>query len=201
MSTPEANPDHPPTPAPPPAPDAVPVALDPPMSGHAIIAGYGLPGRAVAEALREAGVEFCVIERNLDTVRRCLRGGLRIISGDATAASVLQAAGIERAVLFAATMPNDAAVIDAVTQARKLNATVRILARLEYVSTGLKASRRGASEVVVAERVVAAAFKELVTAAPPTSPQASPSSDGESAAAPAMPAAAPDETTRSVTTN
>ena len=134
----------------------------PPLAGHAVIAGYGLPGRAVAEALRDAGMAFCVIERNADTVRRCLRGGVHIIAGDATDERVLREAGVERAVLFAATMPNDQAVIDAVAQARRINASVRILARSEYMSNGLKATRKGADEVVVAERVVADAFKRLV---------------------------------------
>jgi voltage-gated potassium channel Kch len=133
-----------------------------PLSNHGIIAGYGLPGRAVAEALREAGIAFCVIERNADTVRRCLRGGVRIIAGDATDERILREAGIERATLFAATMPNDQAVIDAVAQARRINPSLRILARCEYMSNGLKASRKGADDVVVAERVVADAFKRRV---------------------------------------
>jgi voltage-gated potassium channel Kch len=139
----------------------------PPLAGHAVIAGYGLPGRAVAEALREAGVAFCVIERNADTVRRCLRGGVRIIAGDATDERVLRDAGVDRAILFAATMPNDQAVVDAVAQARRINASVRILARCEYMSNGLKATRKGADDVVVAERVVADAFKSLVAARHP----------------------------------
>jgi voltage-gated potassium channel Kch len=134
------------------------------MSGHAVIAGYGIPGRAVAEALQKQGISFCVVELNPDTVRRCIRGGVRIFSGDATSEVVLRQAGIERAVLFAATMPNDHAVIEAVAQARRLNPAVRILARCEYVSNGLKATRRGADEVVVAEQVVGQAFKSLVEA-------------------------------------
>lgn len=133
----------------------------PPSDGHAIVAGYGLPGRAVGESLSARGVPFVVIERNPDTVRRCLRGGVRILLGDATDERVLREAGIERAVLFAATMPSDRAVLDAVSLARRLNPTVQILARCEYVSSGLKAGRRGADEVVVAERVVASEFKRL----------------------------------------
>ena len=62
----------------PPVAEAIPPDEQIPLSNHAVIAGYGLPGRAVAEALRAAGVAFCVIERNADTVRRCLRGGCRI---------------------------------------------------------------------------------------------------------------------------
>ena len=59
-------------------------------------------------------------------------------------------------------MPNDQAVIDAVAQARRINPSVRILARSEYMSNGLKAARKGADDVVVAERVVADAFRRLV---------------------------------------
>jgi voltage-gated potassium channel Kch len=140
------------------------------MEGHAIIAGYGIPGRAVAEALKAQGISYCVVELNADTVRRCLRGGVRIFGGDATSEAVLRQAGIERAVLFAATMPNDHAVIEAVAQARRLNPAVRILARCEYVSNGLKATRRGANQVVVAEQVVGQAFKTIVEATSPPPP-------------------------------
>lgn len=137
------------------------------LTGHAIIAGYGIPGRAVGEAMKSKGIEFCVVERNADTVRRCARGGVRIFAGDATKEDTLRRAGIERASVFAATMPNDHSVIEAVTQARRLNPAVRILARLEYVSNGMKATRRGADEVVIAEQVVGQAFKCLLEAGVP----------------------------------
>lgn len=129
--------------------------------GYAIVAGFGLPGRAVAERLKAKGIPFCVIELNPDTVRRC-GAQVNIFKGDATDPQVLQQAGIERATFFAATMPNDPAVIEAVAQARRLNPTTRIVARLEYVSNGLKARRKGADEVIVAEQTVAGAFDELV---------------------------------------
>ncbi len=142
--------------------------------GHAIIAGFGLAGRATANALIARGVPICVIERNIDTVRRCSIAGLRIFQGDATDESLLRRAGIESAVFFAATMPNDPAVLEAVGLARRLNPAVRIFARCEYVSTGMKATRRGADEVVIAEQVVAAKFGRLVEAAElgPDAPEA-----------------------------
>jgi monovalent cation:H+ antiporter-2, CPA2 family len=130
--------------------------------GHAIIAGFGLAGRATANALIAKGIPLYVIERNVDTVRRCATAGLRIVEGDATDEKVLLAAGIETAVLFAATMPNDHAVLEAVAQARRLNPSVRIFARCEYVSTGMKATKRGADEVVIAEKAVATEFGRLV---------------------------------------
>lgn len=138
--------------------------------GHAIIAGFGIPGRVIADALSNRGIPFCVIELNADTVRRCSRGGVRIFSGDAATEPVLRMAGIERAILFAATMPNDHAVIESVALARQLNPTIYILARLEYVSNGLKARRRGADEVVIAEQVVAQAFGKIMEGFTPPGP-------------------------------
>jgi voltage-gated potassium channel Kch len=135
------------------------------MTGHAIIAGYGLPGRAVAEALEGANIPFCVIERNLEVVSRCARGGVTIIEGDASSEAALLAAGIARAWLFAVTIPSDANVLEAVGLARRLNPSIRILARCEYLSSGLKASRRGADDVVVAEQAVATEFGRLVRSA------------------------------------
>ena len=130
--------------------------------GHAIIAGFGLAGRATANALIAKGIPIAVIERNVDTVRRCSIAGLRIYQGDATDEQVMRRAGIETAVFFAATMPNDSAVLEAVALARRLNPSVRIFARCEYVSAGMRAERKGADEVVISEKVVATEFGRLV---------------------------------------
>jgi voltage-gated potassium channel Kch len=71
-------------------------------------------------------------------------------------------------------MPNEHAVTEMVTIARRLNPTVKIIARCEYVSTGMKLTRRGADEVVVAEEVIAREFSRLVESvvapAPPHPP-------------------------------
>ena len=149
----------------------------PPAGGHAIIVGFGLSGRATANALIARGVPLYVIERNAETVRRCSVAGLRIVEGDATDEQVLRKAGIETATFFAATMPNEHAVLEMVSLARRLNPNVKIVARCEYVSTGMKLTRRGADEVVIAEQVIAAEFGRLVAtdasagrAAPPSPP-------------------------------
>ncbi|MGH7177505.1 MAG: NAD-binding protein, partial [Tepidisphaeraceae bacterium] len=50
--------------------------------GHAIIAGFGLPGRAAAERFDAAGVPYSIIELNPGTVERCAETGTMIIAGD-----------------------------------------------------------------------------------------------------------------------
>jgi voltage-gated potassium channel Kch len=158
-----------------------------PPGGHAIIVGFGLSGRATANALIARKIPLYVIERNAETVRRCVAAGLRIVEGDATDEHVLRRAGVETAAYFVATMPNEHAVLEMVGLARKLNPAVRIVARCEYVSTGMKLTRRGADEVVIAEQVVAAEFGRLVDIAATTGP-ASPVNLAQPAPLPDRPA-------------
>ena len=133
-----------------------------PLPPHGVITGFGVPGRAVADWMRQAGMTYAVVERNEMMVTRCGRSGVPIIAGDARDADALRRAGIERAVIFAVCVPDEAAVLDAVAVARSINPTVRILARCAFISSGMEAVRRGASIAVVAEEVVAREFVRLL---------------------------------------
>jgi CPA2 family monovalent cation:H+ antiporter-2 len=140
--------------------------IDPRMlSAHAVIAGFGVPGRAVADLLHARGMTYCVIERNDQVVERCRKSGLCMIDGNAADPDVLRQAGLERAVLFACTVPDDAVMYAAVEEARRVNPNLRIIARCRYVSSGIEATRRGADDVIVEEQAVAGAFESLVAAA------------------------------------
>jgi voltage-gated potassium channel Kch len=132
------------------------------LSGHAIIAGFGVPGRAVGELLAARHVPFVVVELNPKTVDRCSHSGVHIIEGDVRQEQTLRRAGIERATLFAITVPDDQTAMEAVRIARSLNSTVPIVARCHFISNGMEAHRRGASEVVIEEKVVAQEFVRLL---------------------------------------
>jgi CPA2 family monovalent cation:H+ antiporter-2 len=125
---------------------------------HVVIAGYGLPGRSIAEYLTSRRISHAIIERNPITVTRCQVGGTKIIAGDARDADILRRAGIMHATELAVAIPDEVAVLDVVEQARRLNKSVRIIARCSYISGGMEATRRGADQVIVAEQVVAAEF-------------------------------------------
>lgn len=131
-------------------------------SGHSIIAGYGLPGRAVAEALKALNQAYCIIELNPTTVHRCELGHVPIIEGDCTNPMVLKQAGIQTAATFIIMVPNEKAAIEATTRARQLNPSIRIITRCHYTSAGLIAKAHGADEVIVAEQVVAAEATKMV---------------------------------------
>jgi voltage-gated potassium channel len=128
------------------------------LSGHGIVAGFGIPGRAAANLFVARHFPFCVIEINPATVDRCATAGLPIFQGDATDEADLRRAGIERAAVLALAMPNEQAVLTAIPLARRLNPGIRILARCRHVSTALEALRIGADEVVSEEQVIAEAF-------------------------------------------
>jgi len=140
-------------------------AAPPQASRHVVIVGFGLSGRASANAVEDQpGVSLAVIETNPDTVSRCTKGGLNIILGDARDSEVLRRAGIERATDIAVTVPSDQITLEVVELARKLNPTAKIIARVTFVSGGLAATQRGADDVVIAEQVVATEFGRVVAA-------------------------------------
>jgi voltage-gated potassium channel Kch len=132
------------------------------LSGHAIIAGFGVPGRAFAEWMTIHRLKYVVVEQNEMIVERCGRTGTSIIAGDIRSEITLLAAGVERASLLALTVPIESVVLEATAVARRMNPTMRIIARLQYISSGLDAVRRGADEAVVAEELAAREFVRLL---------------------------------------
>lgn len=124
-------------------------------TSRTIIAGYGLPGRAAAQALRGRNEAYCIIELNPATVDRCEKGGTPIIEGDCRDAEVLRQAGIDKAKAILILIPNEKAAIEATIEARKLNPDIHIVTRCHYTSTGIDARSHGANEVIVEEQIVA----------------------------------------------
>ncbi len=132
------------------------------LANHAIIAGFGVPGRAFAEWMTLHKKPHIVIEKNESIVERCSNSGTSIIAGDIRSEHALLHAGIKKASLLALTVPIESVVLEAVSIARRLNPTIRIIARVQYISAGLDAVRRGADEAVVAEELAAREFVRLL---------------------------------------
>jgi CPA2 family monovalent cation:H+ antiporter-2 len=125
------------------------------MAFEIIIAGFGLPGRSVARAMAEQKKSYCVIELNPKTVESCVAAGMPMIAGDAKEPDVLRRAGIESARVLVVAVPNDDASLEILRAAKAINPDVRVIVRCAFTSAGFKALQAGASEVVIAEQVVA----------------------------------------------
>ena len=129
---------------------------------HAIVAGFGVPGRVAADSLLAKNMPFCVVELNRATVERCATSKYHVIEGDVCDEETLRRAGVEHATLLVLAVPNDSAVLEAITVARRLNPKLRILARCRFISSGMEAHRRGATQVVIEEQVVAQELQRLI---------------------------------------
>lgn len=119
------------------------------LSNHFIVVGFGRLGKAVATELRDAGVPFCVIERDPEKLREAEESlGVPVIPGDGADDDVLRQAGILRARGVAVAAGMGAESIFATLSARQLNPDAYIVTRAETTAELAKARRAGANAVV-----------------------------------------------------
>jgi CPA2 family monovalent cation:H+ antiporter-2 len=134
-----------------------------PINGHVIIVGFGLAGRCVADLLDSAGMSYTIIERNPVTVETQRALGRRVIAGDASDAHTLSEAGLDGASILALTIPDEDAVLEATSLARRLRPEIYIIARTNYSSKGMQATQLGADDVIMAEQAVALQFYDRLS--------------------------------------
>jgi K+:H+ antiporter len=126
----------------------------PHLSDHVIIVGFGLGGQLVAQALRDLGVPYLILELNGATVRRGRRDGEAIFFGDATSPDALRGAGVERARAIVAVISDPHASAHLVIAARALSPAVPIVVRTRYRAEADSLVRMGTT-VAVAEELEA----------------------------------------------
>jgi CPA2 family monovalent cation:H+ antiporter-2 len=132
---------------------AIPVATpdDAGLSGHVVVAGYGLNGRNVARVLRELGIPYVVLEVDPAIVRRARREGERIEFGDASQLESLRNCGVPRAAVIVVAISDPAATRFTVMQARRSNPGAYVIARTRQVKEVAELMRLGADEVIPEE--------------------------------------------------
>lgn len=145
-----------------PSSPAPPTGLPAP-SPEVIIVGFGLPGRFVAEILDARKLPYCVIELNPTNAASIAACKKHVVCGDARDAALLRQAGIESARFLVVTLPDERVVIEVLQIARGINPSIRMMARCNYTSSGLKAEKAGAFAVVVEEQIVALEFAKLIS--------------------------------------
>ena len=121
------------------------------VDDHYIICGYGVKGRAAVRALRDDGVNadrIAVIEPGRVAATEATRDGYTVVIGDATRASTLREAHVERArAVIVATDRDDSAVLTTLT-ARELNPKASILVAVREDENRHLLEQSGASTVV-----------------------------------------------------
>jgi Trk K+ transport system NAD-binding subunit len=119
------------------------------IEGHAVVWGYGRAGRAVADALSSLEIPFLVVEGRQapsDPTR-----GAAAVNRDPTCEEILMKSGIRRAEVLISTVDSDEQNAFICRTARRLNPSIRIVARARVPESIPEIRRAGADEVVCLE--------------------------------------------------
>jgi monovalent cation:H+ antiporter-2, CPA2 family len=125
---------------------------------RAIIVGHGRVGSRIAVALRQARVDYSVIEGQQDIVDRLHAEGVPAVAGNAVAIDVLKAAALESAQLIYVTVPDGFEAGRIVEIARHLNPGIRIFARSHSDAEIEHLRSFGADMIVSGEQEIAQAM-------------------------------------------
>ncbi|MGE5173707.1 MAG: cation:proton antiporter [Betaproteobacteria bacterium] len=121
------------------------------LTGHTIIAGYGLNGRNLAKTLKATHIPYVVLEVNADTIRKAREEGEPIIYGDITRRDVLMRAGVDCAKVIVFAISDYAATRMSVRMVRQLNPAIFILIRTRYAAEVDELTKLGANQVIPEE--------------------------------------------------
>ncbi len=116
-------------------------------TGHYLVCGYSMVGKAIARNLSEKKADFVVVEQDKEKVQRMVEDKVTVIEGDAREETVLERAGIRNARCLFVTMDDSYNVFVTLT-AKLLNPSLHIVAKTENSRIIAKLKKAGADEVV-----------------------------------------------------
>ena len=129
-----------------------------PHRDHVIVAGYGLTGREVCRAVREAGYAYVAVDANPDNVRAARTAGVRAVLGDVTQREVLEELGCMHARLVVLSINDTRATELAIHQIRATAPETALVVRTQYEMDRNSLQTAGATEVITAESTASAAI-------------------------------------------
>ncbi|MBA3816555.1 MAG: cation:proton antiporter, partial [Parachlamydiaceae bacterium] len=115
---------------------------------HIVIIGFGLRGKHLARAAKEAAIPYEILEMNTDTVKMEKSRGEPIHYGDASHRSVLSHCGIKTARVLAVVINDPVASLRIVQIAKDLNPNIYVITRTRYFQEVPPMFQAGASDVI-----------------------------------------------------
>jgi CPA2 family monovalent cation:H+ antiporter-2 len=103
------------------------------LHNHLVIAGAGRVGKYIADVLYRIRMSFVILEINYSRVEQIKSLGFPVIYGDASQSIILEAAEIDKAKLLLITTPVTIVSQAIVSQVKKFNPDLQIVARAEAV--------------------------------------------------------------------
>ncbi len=118
------------------------------LVNHYIICGYGRIGSLICHELHRHGIEFVVIENDLNTVKKLENDGFLYLNMDASSDDSLIKAGIKKAKGIITAVRSDADNVFITLTAKGLNPDIFVLSRASDEKNEVKLKRAGATRVV-----------------------------------------------------
>lgn len=118
------------------------------LRDHVIICGYGRIGEAICRELTGMGVRCVVLERDDEHARAAAVLNVPTLAGNATSDMLLLNAGVKRARILVACLPNEADNLFVALAARDLNPELTVIARGEDKAIETRMLRAGVDRVV-----------------------------------------------------
>ncbi|MGH7731505.1 MAG: cation:proton antiporter [Candidatus Eiseniibacteriota bacterium] len=122
-----------------------------PLTGHIVIAGFGLNGRNVARVLRAVRIPHLVVDLDPGGIRTAVGDGSRALIGDIANPHIQTQAGVPKARALVLALSDPTATRHACHLARTLSRHVHIIVRTRYVSEIDELHRLGANQIIPEE--------------------------------------------------
>ena len=129
-----------------------------PLTNHVVLVGYGRVGSVVGRALRAGNVPLLVIEDNPGTIERLRQESVDVITGNAAAQGMLQAANLAAARGLLVAIPDAFEGGQIVAKARAISTSVPIIARAHSEEEIAHLKHHGANSVIMGEHEIAKAM-------------------------------------------
>lgn len=120
-------------------------------ANHVIVAGYGVSGRMIVNALKAVNVPYVIMEMNAETVRAARSEGEPAYYADVSSEEALEHANIKLASAFVLTINDPSAAQRTLDTVRRVAPDLPIIVRARYHGEGLSLRALGATEVVSGE--------------------------------------------------
>jgi CPA2 family monovalent cation:H+ antiporter-2 len=137
------------------------------LARQVVLVGYGVVGRAVAEALATSGIPYVVVEQNRQRVEALRREGKVGVVGDAGDPITLVQAHIAEAGLLVIAASESTDVHPMIATARTLNPAIPIVVRAANEEEARLLSGEGAQQVLHAKAALAEAMAQAAISALP----------------------------------
>jgi CPA2 family monovalent cation:H+ antiporter-2 len=132
------------------------------LAKHVVLAGYGVVGRVIADALAARNLPFVVIEQSRERVQGLRERGLAAVSGDVSDPMSLVQAHVAHAGLLVIAVSDTTEVRPMIENARQLNPRIPIVVRAGSEEEAALLEKEGIERVLHAKGALGQAMADAV---------------------------------------